>query len=187
MEEARKAREVEQARAHAEAAEKAQSIYTATTECTEHPYLHSKGVKAVPSLKIDKYGSLVIPLYDENGEIASLQFIDAEGYKRFLAGGRKKGCSFLIGDTDSGKPLVICEGLATGLSIYECTGFPVLVAFNTGNLLPVAEVVRAKYPEREIVLAADNDVNTEAIPESPKRQKRPWRLMAHLQFPIMEI
>lgn len=162
-EEARNAREAEQACVHAEAAEKAQAIYAAATDCSEHVYLTVKGVSPAPGLKLQN-GFLAVPLYKDDGDITSLQFIDADGKKRFLTGGRKKGCSFLIGDDDAEDPLVICEGLATGLSIYECIGFPVQVAFDAGNLLPVAEVARARYPAREIILAADNDANTEGNP-----------------------
>ncbi len=78
MEETRKARDAEHARVHAEAATKAQGIYAAAADCTEHPYLERKGVKAVAGLKIHK-GAMVIPLRDEKNTIASLQFIDADG------------------------------------------------------------------------------------------------------------
>ncbi len=163
MEEARKARDEEQARIHAEAAAKSKAIYSAAADCTEHPYLTTKGVKAVPGLKCHK-GAVVVPLRDENNGIVSLQFIDAGGNKRFLSGGRKKGCFFPIGGKDVEKPLVICEGLATGLSLHECLDSPVLVAFDAGNLLPVAEMARAIHSERGIIIAADNDVETDGNP-----------------------
>jgi putative DNA primase/helicase len=41
---------------------------------------------------------------------------------------------------------------------------PVLVAFDAGNLKPVAEIARRRCPERNIILAADNDVETEGNP-----------------------
>ena len=53
--------------------------------------------------------------------------------------------------------LIICEGVATGLSLYECTGYPVAVAFDAGNLEPVAKVMRARMPNLRIVIAADDD------------------------------
>ena len=167
MEETRKEREAEQARIHAEAAAKAKTIYAEAVDCTEHPYLTAKGVKAVPGLKVStapKYDSLIVPVYAESGGLTGLQFIEPSGNKRYLPGTSKKGCCFPIGGGDKEKPLVICEGLATGLSLHECLGLPVLVAFDAGNLLPVAEMARARYPEREIILAADNDVETEGNP-----------------------
>lgn len=122
MEENRKAREAEQARVHAEAATKAQAIYAAAAACDSHPYLTAKGVTAVPGLKLHKV-ALVVPVYDEEGKIVSLQFIGEDGGKKFLTGGRKRGCFFAIGK-DASKPLHIAEGLATALSIYEATGNP---------------------------------------------------------------
>jgi hypothetical protein len=38
------------------------------------------------------------------------------------------------------------------------------VAFNAGNLLPVVQAVRAKYPALRIILAADDDWRTEGNP-----------------------
>ena len=167
MEEARKARDEEQALIHTEAAAKSKAIYSAAADCTEHAYLTAKGVKAVSGLKVStdpKYDSLIVPLYNSEGTLAGLQFIGLDGSKRYLFGTNKKGSFFPIRGKDVEKPLVICEGLATGLSLHECLGFPALVAFDAGNLLLVAEMARAKYPERKIILAADNDTETKGNP-----------------------
>ena len=37
------------------------------------------------------------------------------------------------------------------------TGRPIAVAFDSGNLLPVAEAIRSKYPNAAIIICADND------------------------------
>jgi putative DNA primase/helicase len=174
MEANRKEREAEQARVHAEAAEKAKRIYAAAVDCTGHPYLTRKGVQPVPGLKVsadpDKYPSLIVPVFDEHTAITGLQFIlpeKPEGGrdKNFLTGTDKAGHFFPIGGKAAAKPLLICEGLATGLSLYECTDYPVLVAFDAGNLLPVAELARRLYPEREIVLCADFDDSGRGYPD----------------------
>ncbi|MDR0816087.1 MAG: DUF927 domain-containing protein [Desulfovibrio sp.] len=153
----------EKAKKHAAAAKEAQGIYSRASDCTEHAYLATKGVKPCPGLKIGK-NSLIVPLYNEAGALTSLQLIsmeaDGSNEKKFLHGGKIGGCFFPIGDKDehSERSLIICEGLATGLSLHQCTGDPVFVAFYADNLLPVAEVARRKYPDRKIVIAADNDV-----------------------------
>ncbi|MDR3175779.1 MAG: DUF3987 domain-containing protein [Desulfovibrio sp.] len=168
----RKAHEAEQTSLHAEATAKAKSIYDAAEDCTEHPYLEHKGVQPVPELKVStdlKYNSLIVPVRDETGNLVSLQFISADENadpgKRFLAGGRKKSCFFPIGGKSPDKPLLICEGLATGLSLHECLELPVLVAFDAGNLLSVAETARRLYPERQIILAADYDDLSKEFPD----------------------
>jgi putative DNA primase/helicase len=91
-----------------------------------------------------------------------LQFIDGEGNKRFLSGGRKRGCYFGIGQPQ-GK-ICIAEGYATAASIHEATGYAVAVAFDAGNLRLVAEAIRQKFPGIEIILCADNDINTPGNP-----------------------
>jgi putative DNA primase/helicase len=102
----------------------------------------------------------VIPLRAD-GEIQSLQFINADGTKRFLTDGRIKGCYLSIGSPQD--VIYICEGYATGASIYEATGAAVVVAFNAGNLLTVSQAIRAKYPTIKLVMCADDDANQTGV------------------------
>ncbi len=107
----------------------------------DHPYLLRKGIKAHGARLYN--GALVIPLRDGTA-IHSLQFISADGTKRFLTDGRIKGCYFSIGSTKDKPAICIAEGFATGATIHEATGYPVAVAFNAGNLEAVAMAMRAK-------------------------------------------
>lgn len=88
-------------------------------------------------------------LRDSVRQLSSLQFIDADGNKRFLSGGRVTGCYHAIG-TPNGS-ICIAEGHATGASIYQATGREVAVAFDCGNLESVARAIRAKCPDTQIV------------------------------------
>ncbi|MEN9574770.1 MAG: hypothetical protein RL514_2625 [Verrucomicrobiota bacterium] len=123
-----------------------------------HPYLAAKGVQPHGGLR-QRRGALVLPLRDASGALHSLQFIGADGQKRFLKGGRVAGCFFSFADEPEG-PLVVCEGYATGASIHEATGFATVCAMNCGNLEAVAESLRAKWPARDIIIAADYDAFT---------------------------
>ena len=123
-----------------------------------HPYLAQKEVEAIGELRLSRQ-ALVLPLRDHHGELHSLQFIRENGSKRFLPGGRITGCCYVVSDNPEG-PLVICEGYATGASIYQATGRAVVCAMNAGNLIAVAPELRQAHPDREIVLAADNDAFT---------------------------
>ncbi|HIJ50357.1 MAG TPA: hypothetical protein HPP54_04755, partial [Nitrospinae bacterium] len=67
-----------------------------------------------------------------SGEISSLQSIKESGKKSFFPNGKVSGGYHLIGDI--GPLVLICEGYATGASLYEATGIPTVVAFNSGNL-----------------------------------------------------
>lgn len=127
-----------------------------------HDYLAAKGVKAFGDAR-EYRGALVLPLRDAKGELHSVQFIRVDGSKRFLTGGRIVACSFSLADKPDG-PLVLCEGYATGASIHEAAGFAVVCAMNCGNLLAVAKALRARFPQREVILAADNDAWTDGNP-----------------------
>jgi len=129
---------------------------------TLHRYLFQKRIKVFGNLRWYRR-SLVLPLCDLGGELQSLQFIGDDGAKKFLSGGRITGCFFTLADKADG-PLVICEGYATGASIYEATGHSVICAMNSGNLLEVAKAARELWPEREIIIAADNDQFTDSNP-----------------------
>ncbi|MDQ6961998.1 MAG: DUF927 domain-containing protein, partial [Mariprofundaceae bacterium] len=95
-----------------------------------------------------------------DGELTSLQFIQANGDKRFLKDGQIKGGFHLIGTPS--KRLIVCEGYATACTIHEATGEAVATAFNAGNLSPVVKALRLKFPELSLVVAADNDHKKEA-------------------------
>ncbi|MEQ1544735.1 toprim domain-containing protein, partial [Methyloglobulus sp.] len=100
-------------------------------------------------------GSLAIPLVNEANEFVNLQFIHADGNKRFLSGGRKKGCYSTIGVPT--ETILMCEGWATGASLHESTGHYVIVAMDAGNMKPVAEAIRSLYPNEQIIICADHD------------------------------
>ena len=102
---------------------------------------------------------LVIPVVDFNLAITSLQFISPNGGKTFRKGGKINGSFCPIGGLSlvNAETWVVCEGFATGASIYEATGLPVLVAFNANNLKPVSTLLRMREPAAQIIIAADND------------------------------
>lgn len=119
-----------------------------------HPYLKAK---AVPSYGLKQLGnSLLIPLRDIDGKLQGMQFILPDGSKKFKTGTGKKGNYFSIGKPKN-KTLLLCEGYATGASIHKCTGLAVAVCFDAGNLRPVAEILKKKYPDHLLKVCGDND------------------------------
>lgn len=98
------------------------------------------------------------PIYNESDQLVNLQFIDPQGNKkRFLSGGRKRGCFHIIGDIT--KRILICEGFATGASLYEDCNQRVVIAFDAGNLLPVAMNIKELSADSEIIICGDNDLS----------------------------
>lgn len=161
MESANRERAALQKRLHAEKADLAALIWGKAPPVSEHAYLCRKGVKSY-GLRLNRDGRLIVPAYDNNGRMSTLEFIAGDGSKRFLKGARKAGCWFTIGDAT--EVICIAEGYATGASVHEATGYQVMVAFDAGNLLRVAETIRKKAPDARIVLCADDDAATDGNP-----------------------
>jgi putative DNA primase/helicase len=123
----------------------------------DHPYLRRKQVGA-HGLRCDSFGNLIVPLRDVEGVLHTIETITPTGEKRYLAGGAKAGHFCTIGEPlDSSAALLICEGWATGASLHEATGLPVVAAMDAGNLAPVAVQLRRSHPDAVITIVADND------------------------------
>ena len=137
-------------------AQQVDAIWTAATPVQAHAYLAEKGVQS-HGLRQDEAGRLLVPVQDADGRMWSVQKIGADGFKQFQEGGRVAGGHFVIGDMRQPGPILIAEGYATGATLHETTSMPTVVAFNAGNLLPVAQTYRALDPDRTIIIAGDDD------------------------------
>lgn len=148
-----------------------------------HPYLARKGVlghgvKVVDSADVDMgavlnleefsrgTGSwLVVPGRDVDGKIWTLQAIHSSpnGAKLFTKNARKKGAFHIIGADSVAElanvPIVgFAEGYATGASVFEATGIPVVIGFDSGNLPDVVKAVSERLPKEQTkLICADND------------------------------
>ncbi len=143
----------------AKAKKQAVLIWGKSKKCNrKHPYLKKKMIGCMDTAK--QYGDLiVVPIYNCDGELVNLQHIFKDGSKKFLYGGEISGCA-----TSFSNPYVayhgvicVCEGFATGASIYEATGHKTVVTFNAHNLVKVSSIVRAKNPDSRIIICADDD------------------------------
>ncbi len=157
---ARALRESEAAAAQAAAAVACREIWANARDATDSSgYAKRKGITPYGCKMFGDRDVLIVPIYRARGELVNLQFIQADGAKRFKTGGEKRGCYTVIGRTRASKIMIICEGFATGASIHEATGLMVVVAFDAGNLEPVAVKLRAASPDWQIIIAGDNDAN----------------------------
>ncbi|MDP2666908.1 MAG: AAA family ATPase [Candidatus Diapherotrites archaeon] len=117
------------------AASRAKGFWDNAPDCKEHPYLTRKQVQPGATRQWKEF--LLLPLLSaETGEIISAQFIAPSGEKRFLKGGRTEGGYFLMGSL--GGEAFIAEGFATGATVHEITGKPVVIAFSAANCAKVA-------------------------------------------------
>jgi putative DNA primase/helicase len=108
---------------------------------------------------MDMGATLIIPLVDLDDTIHSIQRIYEDGTKRFLSGGAKADHFALIGGPlESAPAILLCEGWATGATAHAATDLPVVAAMDAGNLVRVAPLVQARFPEATLVILADNDL-----------------------------
>ena len=141
---------------YAAAAQAAEAQFEGAAEIAEHPYLARKGVGGY-GVRQGKDGRLLVPICDLDGKLWSYQAISEDGTKQFMKGGRVQGGQHQIGDFGETTPIIIAEGYATAATLHELTGYPAAIAFTASNLRPVAEALRGRYPDREIIIAGDND------------------------------
>jgi len=143
------------------------------------PYLEKKGIALPKGLRFFADGTLLVPMvrYDVTDEqesdpgytgarrLVGVQKIAPDGEKRFNKGMAKDGAACRLGKhPKDGQIILIGEGMATVASVVEsldgdCTAF---VAFDAGNLLPVARIVRGLYPRSPILFLGDDDAYLEA-------------------------
>lgn len=169
LERAAKARERER-EDRRKAVQRARDLWAAGAPYRVHKYLRDKGLSAQGchglrlwqgDVWIDRDNKvndewLLAPMYWRD-RVVNVQRIGTGGLKRFMKDGPKKGCYFILGRPRWGLT-VLCEGLSTGLAIYQSMPLArVIVAFDAGNLLPVTQELK---PTGSVVFAADNDTGT---------------------------
>ena len=146
---------------HEAVAQEAVNIVQDAKTGTGHPYMTSKGFPEQEVLIRNPYHTrdslegevMIVPIWTQTGnKVQSLQFIDEQGTKRFLPGGKVKGGCFRI---SRGRELWLVEGYATGLSVSVALRMlyrdaEVVVAFSASNMVTFG---------KRCMVVADNDPN----------------------------
>lgn len=156
--EAKALRDAALERQHQVASDTVEKIWTgAQAALPDHPYLAKKGIQT-HGARATGDGRLVLPLYDSDGTLATLQYIDHEGGKLYHPGGQTGGKFWMVGSLDEPGTLFVAEGFATAATIHETTDRPVVVAYSASNLVPVTGTLREMYgATQDIVIVADHD------------------------------
>lgn len=143
-------------------------VYHICKTITElHPYLKNKKVKNQVDFRLDQQNRLVIPMYNIDCILCGYQYIDDKGNKKFKSGSICKGSFYPL------KPIsckierldtiFLCEGYATGASIYEALSktyrhhFGVLTCFSAGNIDAVANAIFNKWGRKCVIAIQDQD------------------------------
>ncbi|EMX2992341.1 DUF927 domain-containing protein [Escherichia coli] len=128
----------------------------AKTAPGQSDYLTSKGLQRPFPLLSD--GSMLITLTNVAGAITGAQIIKSDGSKRLVAGTVKKGSFFVVNSAENTETVVISEGVATAISVQQLRQTATIIAaIDAGNLFAVAMAMRQRYPNAQIIIAADND------------------------------
>lgn len=162
-------RKQEQAARRAEsgrAAIRAQAMWARLAPDGDSDYLRRKCIQA-HGVRFSEAGTLVVPLLDAGGQIHGLQLIFPSGHPRrkklgrdkdfWPAGLAKQGHHFCIGSPVAVAVCLLCEGYATGATLYEATGLPTVIAFDAGNLVHVADALRKRHRGLRVLVCADDD------------------------------
>lgn len=146
----------------------------------DHLYLTRKGVK--PYNLRQRGEVLLVPLC-QGRQLVNLQRIFPNGGKKFLSGGKVKGCYSPLGIITAGQPLYGCEGWATGATIHAEKGAAVACAMNAGNLFHVGQRLQREHCDAVLIVAGDDDRQTEGNPGRTAATKAAIALGSGLVFP----
>jgi putative DNA primase/helicase len=159
IDEAKAKAEADQKARYAKAAAAALRIWNnAKPADPGHQYAKDKGINLYDTRQMGK--TLLIPRYNAAGLLMSLQYIYPDGFKKNQPDGQTTGGFVIIGDPDKSDIIHICEGFATGASNHQATGQAVMVAFTANNLDAVTGIAKKRHPEKQIIIASDNDIET---------------------------
>ena len=122
--------------------------------------------KLNPDKLVFTTGDLLVTAIDINGEVRSVQTMQNNGVKRFVAGGEKQGNFHIVGglglhDLGKAPAIVMGEGYATMDTLSQALGYPTVSTFDSGNLPNVARLLRDKFPDKPFIIAGDNDLHQE--------------------------
>jgi putative DNA primase/helicase len=123
---------------------------------TGNKYIINKNIGTHPDTRT-AHDKLVVPYRNFNGEITALQYINECGKKVFKKGSVLRG-SFFKFESDSNQAM-LCEGYATGYSLWGNMGCNVYVCGCASNMKCIISKLLKLLPNNEYFIAADNDRN----------------------------
>jgi putative DNA primase/helicase len=160
------------AKDRAQAVHFAKELWFQAHDPLDHPYLLRKQLRSMPTVReltastvasILGYqpksgdrvleGRLLIVPVKIAGALSTVELIDVAGHKSALRGGAKKAGYWATGPQEG--TILIAEGMATAATVSMALAAPGVAALSCGNLLPVAEYMRIRFPTARLVICAD--------------------------------
>lgn len=180
------AREQQTRETHEKAAIRYAKEYAGLPACTSaHPYLMRKGLPALEGIRQNAQGQLIVPVRDLEGNIRTLERINADGSKLLAAGGEKSGHFFVVGgELQNGRPLLLAEGLSTAASISLALHYPVVMTVDAGNMVTVAEKLHQTYPNSPVLILGDDDYSRSVNKGQLKAEEAAQRTGGRYLLPV---
>src|SRR5580704_16351529 len=178
-------RQAEEARFEATAIRLSTELRTLSSGVEKTAYHEAKGIEPLAGASV-RNGDLLVPGYDVDGKLWTVQYIKEDGTKRFAKDSRKHGCFHVVGTSSSAEALqklanspviAIAEGYATAATVAKYGNVPAVAAFDSGNLLAVATALHKRWPGKGITIAGDDD---------HKLENNPGRVPKVMQLPIKD-
>ncbi len=159
-----KARAIDRERGYSDAKVRGEQILSrATSNAVRTAYIARKGIQP-HGVKVNEHGLLAVPVFSATtGQLQTVQFIDRDGNKKMLTGGRVTGGCFPFSDVpnfwaNAEKRIGVCEGWASGATLAESLPTTAMfAAFSAGNLSSVALALRARFISAQITIYGDHD------------------------------
>jgi putative DNA primase/helicase len=135
-------------------------------------YHEAKGIEPLGGAP-GRNGDVLVPGYDVDGKLWTVQYIKEDGTKRFARDSRKHGCFHVVDAANAieglqklgNSPVIaITEGYATAATVAKYGNVPAVAAFDSGNLLAVATALHERWPDKGIMIAGDDDHKLENNP-----------------------
>jgi len=155
---ARKQAEKERDELHAKTAKTLEGVL-AGLSAGENAYCKRKGIVVPGGTKQGQQGQLVLPVFDGDGRLQSVQNISPDGRKQFAKDAKTQGGRFVFGALADGEPITLCEGFSTSASVYQSGIGAVVNCFFGANLAAVAADLRRRYPNSFIRVGGDLDAH----------------------------
>jgi phage/plasmid primase-like uncharacterized protein len=150
---------------HQEARQAAATLLEAAQlDPTQHAYWQRKRVKLGKHVRRGAWpqrgwdDALLIPAFDTNREVITVEAISASGRKDSLRYGRKSGAIVPVRQFSKASIVLIAEGVATVAAAVECVpGCGAVSSLGASNLPNAARIVRNVNPGATIVIIPDHD------------------------------
>jgi len=184
-------RQAEEARFEATAIRLSTELRTLSSGVEKTAYHEAKGIEPLAGAPV-RNGDLLVPGYDVDGKLWTVQYIKEDGTKRFAKDSRKHSCFHVVGASSSAEALqklanspviAIAEGYATAATVAKYGNVPAVAAFDSGNLLAVATALHERWPDKRIMIAGDEDHKLENNPGRVKALEAALAVQGMVVFP----